>query len=54
MILGLLDSSHQDEHFDICFIFVRLILTEISHFEIFVTRDLSYLSIIRGPGGTDK
>jgi len=49
MILGLLDSSCRDEHFDSNFIFLRTILTKLSHFKIFVTQDLSYFSIVRGP-----
>ena len=49
MIFGLLDSSQRDEHFDMCLISVRSILTEISIFEVLVTRDLSYLCNMRGP-----
>ena len=53
IILGLLDSSHRDEHFDMCLISVGSILIEICKFEFFVTQDLSYFSILRGPHGSD-
>jgi hypothetical protein len=36
IILNLLDLSYQNEYFDIYFIFVYLILTELFHFEIFI------------------
>ena len=52
IILGLLDSSHRDEHFDICLISVGLILIEICKFEFFITQDLSYFSIFRDPVAT--
>src|SRR5436190_18511615 len=49
MIFSLLDSSQRDKHFDIKFIFLCAILTELLHFEILVTRDLSCFSNVQGP-----